>query len=113
MFSPKSQALIAKRPTRGRRVFQNEAGRTLLRPEQFEKLMDTMDVDEGGIKEKVKTEVEQFKKFHLFVLGKKQRIDITDVDVRTYAKYLLREGSPTEKRELLSCLKGKIYRRTK
>lgn len=76
---------------------------------QFEQLMDTMDVDEGGLREQVKAEVKRFKKFHSFVLGKKQQVDVTDVDVRTYAKYLLREGSPIEKRELLSCLKGKIH----
>ena len=47
------------------------------------------------------------------MLGKKERVDITDVDVRTYTKYLLREGTPTEKRELLSCLKGKIFLKNK
>ncbi|MDP2735123.1 MAG: recombinase family protein [bacterium] len=80
---------------------------------QFEALMDTANVDEGGIAEKVGSEVERFKKFQQFVLGKKQRVDITEVDIRTYAKYLLREGSSVEKRELLSCLKEKIYLKNK
>jgi len=31
-----------------------------------------------------------------------------DVDIRTYAKYLLKEGSVVEKRELLANLKGKM-----
>lgn len=61
----------------------------------------------------MKTEVERFKKFHLLLLGKRRRVDVTDVDVRTYAKYLLREGSPMEKWELLSCLKGKIHLKNK
>ena len=80
---------------------------------QFEKLMDTINLEENEIKGRVRAEVNRFKKFHFFVLGKKERINITDVDVRTYAKYLLQEGTPTEKRELLSCLKGKIFLKNK
>jgi len=30
------------------------------------------------------------------------------IDLKTYAKYLLKEGSVIEKRELLSCLKSKL-----
>ena len=80
---------------------------------QFAKLMDAIDINESEIKEKVRAEVERFKKFQSFVLRKKTLINVTDVDVRTYAKYLLKEGSPTEKRELLSCLKGKIFLKNK
>lgn len=31
-----------------------------------------------------------------------------DVDIRNYAKYLLNEGTISEKRELLSCLKSRV-----
>jgi len=75
---------------------------------QFEQLMDKIDLDEIGIKEKIKLEVERFKKFQKVVLGNNDKIEIGDIDIRNYAKYILREGSILEKRELLSCLKGKI-----
>ena len=70
--------------------------------------MDKIDIDEIGIKSKIKEEVERFKKFQQVLLGVKKKIVVADIDVRNYAKYLLREGSDLEKRELLSCLKSKI-----
>jgi len=75
---------------------------------QFEELMDKIDIDEIGIKEKIKEEVERFKKFQQALLGKSQKISVADIDIRNYAKYLLREGKDVEKRELLGCLRGKI-----
>lgn len=75
---------------------------------QFEDVVGRIDLDEIGIKEKIKEEVARFKKFQQVVLGKRETITIDDIDIRNYAKYLLREGTDTEKRELLGCLKGKI-----
>lgn len=75
---------------------------------QFEDLMDTIDIDEIGIKEKIKGEVERFKKFQQLIVGSTEKIKVVDVDIRNYAKYILREGQDVEKRELLGCLKGKI-----
>ncbi|TSC54874.1 MAG: Recombinase [Parcubacteria group bacterium LiPW_30] len=75
---------------------------------QFEELMDKIDIDEIGIKEKLKTEIERIKKFQLILLGTKGKIQIADIDIRNYAKYILREGRDIEKRELLGCLKGQI-----
>ncbi len=76
--------------------------------EQFVQLMDTIDIDEIGIKEKIKAEVGRFKKFQQSVLGVTEKAEVKDVDIRNYAKYLLREGVSTEKRELLGCLKSRI-----
>ncbi len=80
---------------------------------QFEQLLDKIDLDEIGIKEKIKIEVERFKKFQRFVLGNKNKIEIADIDIRNYAKYILKEGKDIEKRELLGCLKGKIILKNK
>jgi|CXWL01.1.fsa_nt_gi DNA invertase Pin-like site-specific DNA recombinase len=76
--------------------------------EQFIELIDKIDINEIGIKEKIKAEVERFKKFQQSVLNTKAKIQIADVDIRNYAKYLLREGGDVEKRELLGCLRSKI-----
>jgi site-specific DNA recombinase len=75
---------------------------------QLSGFMDTIDLNQIGIKEKLKIEVERFKKFQSNLLGIKDKIFIQDIDIRAYAKYLLCEGSIPEKRELLTCLKSKI-----
>lgn len=73
---------------------------------QFENLMDVINMNEIGIKEKMKEEVERFKKFQQVLLKGETIITVKEIDIRNYAKYLLREGKDTEKRELLSCLKS-------
>ncbi len=75
---------------------------------QFEALMEKIDLDEIGIKEKMKAEVERIKKFQRVILGTKEKIEVKDIDIRNYAKYVLREAPDFEKRELLGCLKSKI-----
>lgn len=74
--------------------------------EQFVRLMDTIDLDEIGIKEKIKAEVERVKKFQRVILGSKEKIEVGDIDIRNYAKYVLKEAPDLEKRELLGCLKS-------
>ena len=75
---------------------------------QFEKLIDDIEIDEIGIKEKIKEEVTRFKNFQSSLLNKKEKIEVGDIDIRNYAKYILQEGKGVEKRELLGCLKDKI-----
>lgn len=72
------------------------------------KLMDRADLDELGIKENIEKEIIRFNKFRIGVLGHKKEKTNTDVDIRNYAKYLLREGTLIEKRELLYFLKSKL-----
>lgn len=75
---------------------------------QFESLMEKIDLDEIGIKEKMKAEVERIKKFQRVILGSKEKIEVKDIDIRNYAKYVLREATDLEKRELLGCLRSQI-----
>ena len=77
--------------------------------EQFAKLMDKIELDEIGMKEKIKMEIERHKKFQLAMLSEKTaQVKISDLDIRNYAKYILRDGTIYEKRELLGCLKSRI-----
>ena len=72
-------------------------------------LMDEIDLDEIGMKHKIKGEIERHKRFNVGILGLKEtKIKVNDVDIRNYAKHVLRGGTILEKRELLSCLKSKI-----
>ncbi len=75
---------------------------------QFETLIENVDINEIEIKEKIKSEVERFKKFQQMLSGKKNKIIIKEIDLRNYAKYLLKEGSDIERRELLGCFRNKI-----
>ena len=77
--------------------------------EQLAELMDTIDLDEISIKEKIKDEIERNKNFQMGLLGIKEKtIKVADIDIRNYAKYILRDGTMVQKRELLSCLRSKI-----
>jgi DNA invertase Pin-like site-specific DNA recombinase len=80
---------------------------------QLEALVDTIDLNEIGIKEKIKVEVERIRKFQRVILGTKEKIEVKDIDIRHYAKYILQEGPTVDKRELLSCLKSRIYLKQK
>ena len=80
---------------------------------QFSNLIDKIDLDEIGMKEKIKTEVERFKKFQKTLLGIKEKVEIGDIDIRNYAKYILKDGTDIEKRELLGCLRNKITLKNK
>lgn len=75
---------------------------------QFEELIDKINLNEIEVKERIKADVERFSKLQKFLLGTKEKIDIPSIDIRGYAKYVLKEGSNLEKRELLGCLKSKI-----
>jgi len=75
---------------------------------QFEELIDDIDLDEIGTREKVKAEVERFKRFQRVALGNKEKIQVGDIDIRNYAKFVLRDGTNIEKRELLGNIKNKI-----
>lgn len=81
--------------------------------QQFEKLIDQINISEIGMKEKIKTEVERIKRFNQSVLNIKQQIQIKSVDIRDYAKFILKDGTVEEKRELLACFKSKILLKNK
>lgn len=77
--------------------------------EQLAALMDKIDLDEIGMKQKIKDEIERHKKFNTDILGVTGRsAKVADVDIRNYAKYILREGTIWEKREMLACLKSDV-----
>jgi hypothetical protein len=75
---------------------------------QFNELIEKINLNEIEVKEKIKYDVERFSKLQKFLLGTKEIIDIPNIDMRGYAKFVLKEGTDIEKRELLGCLKSKI-----
>ncbi len=75
---------------------------------QLQGLMDDLEIQTVPMKEKITAEVHRFKKFEQMLLGTKTAVVVKDIDIRSYAKFLLLEGSMDEKRELLRCLKSQI-----
>jgi hypothetical protein len=57
---------------------------------QLEELIDDIDLDEIETIEKVKAEVERFKRFQRVALGNKEKIQVGDIDIRNYARRFCR-----------------------
>jgi len=77
--------------------------------EQFIKLMDQIDLNQLGIQVKFNEELKRYNKFNRGVLGiNKSESKHLEIDLKTYAKYILMEGSNEEKRELIGCLQSRI-----
>ncbi len=77
-------------------------------------LVDQINLNELGIKHKFQEEVKRYNAFQSRVLkiGEEKQIH-EDINIKNYIKYLLKEGSMSEKREILSCIKSKIIVRKK
>jgi DNA invertase Pin-like site-specific DNA recombinase len=79
------------------------------------KIMDKVDINELGMKTRLEMEVDRFNKFQNMVFGEKSNTKKQKpaVDMWVYAKYVLKEGSATEKRELLANLRSRIILKDK
>ncbi len=77
---------------------------------QLFNIMDQVNINELGMRAKLEEEIKRFGKFQSIVLGGKGKQDPTEaeVNIRTYVKYLLKEGTVTEKRELLGNLRSRL-----
>ncbi len=75
---------------------------------QLEVFIEKIDLNEIGIKDTIKHEVERIKKFMRVMFNQNETIEAKDIDIRNYVKFILRDGTNLEKRELLGCLKSRI-----
>jgi len=81
---------------------------------QLLNIIDKVNLDKIGIREKIEKEIERYHKFQAGVLGIKKEKEVQkEINVKNYAKYILREGTILEKRELLSSLKTKLVLKNK
>jgi len=83
--------------------------------DQLLSIIDKLNLDKIGMKEIIEKEIEQYYKFRHAVLGisKNEKDKQKDIDIKNYAKYILKDGTIYEKRELLSCLKSKLILKNK
>ncbi|MDD5222077.1 MAG: recombinase family protein [Patescibacteria group bacterium] len=72
-------------------------------------MINKVNLDDLGIKAKIEHEMTRYNKFRIGVLGVSNKVKLnTDINTRNYAKYILKEGTLIEKRELLTCLQSKL-----
>lgn len=83
--------------------------------EQMAEILDTVSLDEIGMKDKIRAEIAAHREFQESVLGQMatEKVKVSDVDVRNYAKHILRKRPIDEKRELLKHLRSKMVLREK
>ena len=78
------------------------------------KILDKVNINELGMRKKLEEEIARFNIFQRSVLGSTKKIkNDSDTDIRNYAKYLLKEGTTIEKRELLANLRSRILYKDK
>lgn len=77
--------------------------------DQLLKVLDQIDFNSLGIKHKFDEELKRMNKFQKKVLGMSSpKENYKEIDSKTYAQYILREGTNEEKRELMGCFKSKV-----
>jgi len=77
-------------------------------------LMDKLEIDKSFIRKKFEKENQRLNKFQKAFFGIQNcPAPDTEFNPKLYAAYVLREGSPEEKRELLSSLKNKLVLKNK
>jgi site-specific DNA recombinase len=78
------------------------------------KILDKVNINELGMRQKLEDEISRFNIFQRSVLGSTDKVKKnTETDIRNYAKYILKEGQVTEKRELLANLRSRIIYKDK
>jgi site-specific DNA recombinase len=78
--------------------------------EELLKVIDQVSINELGMRMKLEEEIKRFNRLQrLATKGTpKYQIDEDEIATREYAKYVLRDGTPLEKRELLGHLRSRL-----
>ncbi len=72
-------------------------------------LIDTISIEKLGMREKLQKELKRYQKFRTGVLGvAEDNTEKLEIGMKNYAKYILKEGNISEKRELLTTLKSRL-----
>lgn len=96
------------------RFYDKQCKNTYLREEslieQLLAIIDKIDLNSLGVKQKLEKEMGRFNQFRNNVLGisEEEKAAQGKTDLRSYAKYLLKEGTLEEKRELMQSFKSKL-----
>lgn len=89
----------------------NESVKESILVDEMLPIIDKMSMDKSELKQKLQEEVARYALFQTGVLGVdlKQSKKHKDVSIKTFAKHMLKHGTMLQKREVLSCIKSKIF----
>jgi site-specific DNA recombinase len=78
--------------------------------DQLADIIDQIDINELGMRAKLEEEIKRLQFLQSSVLGTmpEKNPKLKEIDVRAYAKHLIKHGTIMDKRELLGCLKSKL-----
>jgi len=78
--------------------------------EQLIEIIDQIPIEKIEAQERIRQEIYRYQNFTQNVLNSTidEKMKLPEIDARGFAKYLLRNGSKEEKREMLTCLNAKI-----
>jgi len=80
---------------------------------EFQKLADTLEINELKLTQKINDEIKRFKKLQSMFTNQKDTPEMRTVDIRGYIKFVLKDGSIIEKRAILDCFKNEIFMKNK
>ncbi len=76
-------------------------------------MIDLLKLDQVKLTTKLNLEIQKFKKLQAMFLGKKKTDSIEPVDLKDYAKFVLREGTVLEQRSVLECISCELVLKNK
>lgn len=76
--------------------------------QQLQSIVDKVPLNKNEVLKRIQKELIRYKSFQKTLLGEDVEIQISEVDVRKYIKFLLKNGDLGEKREILDCINAKI-----
>lgn len=84
--------------------------------DQLYKILDTVEIDEIGMREMLEMEIDKWYKVQAFIEGKpveERTQERKEYDLRAYAKIIFEEGRTEEQREILKYVTGRLILRNK
>lgn len=76
-------------------------------------MIDTLKLDQIKLTAKLNLEIQKFKKLQAMFLGRKKTDSIEPIDLKDYAKFVLKEGTVLEQRSVLECISNELVLRNK
>jgi hypothetical protein len=76
-------------------------------------MIDSLDMNQVKLNSKLNIEIQKFKKMQAMFLGKKGTEKIETIDLKHYARFVLKEGSVLEQRSILECVSSELVLKNK
>lgn len=75
---------------------------------QLQNLLDGIQINESSVKKRISVEVTRYKRFEQSLLGQDINFEVQNIDIKRYIKFLLKDWTIEEKREIMTCFQSQI-----